>query len=45
MNENIKPIKIFLKVKSNIVIEFYSFPLQIITQLHIYVCILNVFCL
>lgn len=43
MNENIKPIKIFLKVKSNILIVFYSFSLQIITQLYIYLSKINVF--
>lgn len=43
MNENIKPIKIFMKVKSNILIVFYSFPLQIITQLYIYLSKINVF--
>lgn len=30
MNKNIKLIKIFLKVKINILIAFYSFPLQIL---------------
>lgn len=43
MNENIKPIKIFMKVKSNILIVFYSFSLQIITQLYIYLSKINVF--
>lgn len=42
MNENIKPIKIFM-VKGNILIVFYSFPLQIITQLYIYLSKINVF--
>lgn len=30
MNENVKPIKILLKVTSNILIAFYLFLLQII---------------
>lgn len=36
MNETIKPNKIFLKVKSNILIAVYSFSLQIIIQLYIF---------
>lgn len=32
-----------MKVKSNILIVFYSFPLQIITQLYIYLSKINVF--
>lgn len=32
-----------MKVKSNILIVFYSFPLQIITQLYIYLGKINVF--
>lgn len=34
MNETIKPNKIFLKVKSNMLIAFYSYSLLIIIQLH-----------
>lgn len=36
MNETIKPDKIFLKVKSNMLIAFYSYFLLIIIQLHIF---------
>lgn len=43
MNENVKPIKILLKVTSNILIAFYLFLLQIIIQFYIYMCITNVF--
>lgn len=35
MNITIKPNKIFLKVKGNILIAIYSFSLQIIIQLYI----------
>ena len=43
MSENIKLIKIFLKVRSNIWIVFSSLSLQIITQLYIYTCVINIF--